>query len=560
VATLTAVLVAGCTHPGNGGGSTALPASRLPSAGQAGQRADPAARAASIVATLTDEDLVGQVLMPYAFGNDATSVSSGSQAANRRYAGVATPAEMVTRYRLGGMILVGWSGDDPTAATNKTTNVESAAQVRRLTTGLQTAAAGVGPKVPLLIGTDQEYGVVTRIRDGVVALPSALALGAGHDPAATEQAWRVAGTDLAAAGINVDFAPDADVLGDRPGGPIGSRSFGSGPAAVADQVAAAVRGLRGGGVAATVKHFPGHGRTTDDSHTGLPALGQSADSLRSVDLAPFRAGVAAGAELVMSGHLDVKAIDPGVPASFSSAVLIGLLRQQLGFTGVVVTDALNMAPAERWPAGEAAVRALVAGNDLLLMPPDLAAAQRGLLDGLHSGALPRQRLVEAVTRVLTLRLRLAATPQPAMTAANTAAGRATVARATAGAVTVLRGACRGALVRGTVRITASSGHSQQRAWLTTALRAAGVTVVDSGGTTVHLVGYGDNAADLAADAGVTVAMDTPYLLSDAASPTLLATYASTAAAMDALAAVLAGRARAPGRSPVAVDKLPRTAC
>ena len=370
---LSAALVAGCTRDGDPG-STALPASRLPSGATPSGGDQAAARAAALVATLTDEDLVGQVLMPYAYGNDATAVTAGSQAANRRYAGVATPAEMVTRYRLGGLILVSWSADDPTASTNKTSNVESAAQVRKLTAGLQSAATGAGPKVPMLIGTDQEYGTVTRIRDGVVQLPSALALGAGHDPAGTERAWRVAGTDLAALGVNVDFAPDADVLGDRAGGAIGSRSFGSDPAAVSDQVAAAVRGLQGAGVAATLKHFPGHGRTTDDSHAELPVLGQGADSLSTVDLAPFRAGIAAGAGLVMSGHLDVRAVEPGLPASFSHAVLTDLLRGQLGFGGVVVSDALNMAPAKRWPAGEAAVRALVAGNDLLLMPPDLAAA------------------------------------------------------------------------------------------------------------------------------------------------------------------------------------------
>jgi beta-N-acetylhexosaminidase len=430
-----------------------------------------AAEAARIAEALSEEDLVGQVLMPIVYGTAATTVSPAAAAANREYAGVATPAEMISRYRLGGLMLTNRGGEDPTAATNLTTNVESPDQVRQLTSGLQTAAAALPARQPLLIGIDQEYGTVTRIREGVLQLPSALALGAGHDPVVTERAWKAAGTELAALGLNVDFAPDADVLGDTPGGVIGSRSFGSDPAAVADQVAAAVRGLRAAGVAATLKHFPGHGRTVVDSHTDLPVLSQDRAALESGDLPPFQAGTRAGAELVMSGHLDVRAIDPGVPASFSSKVLVDLLRGQLGFDGVVVSDALNMAPAKRWAPGEAAVRAMVAGNDLLLMPPDLAAARAGLLAGLGSGALPRQRLVQAVTRVLTVKLRLAATPQPARSEIGSAENRAAAAAAAAAAVTVLRGPCDRPLVSGPVTVTTSEGRGQQRTWLREALAA-----------------------------------------------------------------------------------------
>jgi beta-N-acetylhexosaminidase len=520
---------------------------------------DPATRAAALVARLGEEDLVGQVLMPYAYGNDANQVTTASAAANRKYAGVATAAEMIARYRLGGLILVGWSADDPTASTNKTSNLDSPAQIRTLTGGLQAAAAKLPAGVPLLLGTDQEYGVVTRIGSGVVQLPSALAAGAAHDPALTEAAWRAAGSDLRALGINVDFAPDADVLGNTGGGVIGSRAFGSDPSANAEQAAAAVRGLQSAGVAATLKHFPGHGHTTVDSHTNLPVLTQDRAALTSGDLPPFVAGIAAGAGLVMSAHLDVRAVDPGLPASFSSKVLVDLLRGQLKFPGVVVTDALNMAPAQRWSPGEAAVRALVAGNDLLLMPPDLAAAQRGLLDALHAGRLSRARLVEAATRVLTLKLELAGTPAPDMSTVDTAADRAAAGALAAASVTVLRGPCRPAPLRGPVNVTASGGRERQRAWLTEALRAQGVAV-GAGGTEVHLVGYGDGAGDLSAGAGVTVAMDMPYVLRSASSPVLLATFSSSQPSMAALAAVLAGKAGAPGRSPVAVAGLPRSTC
>src|SRR3954451_24202717 len=170
--------VAGCDS-GSGGGAAA--AGRSASAAASEPTGDPAARAAAAVAAFTDEELVGQVLMPYAYGNDATKVTGSSSSANNQYAGVSTPAEMVSKYKLGGLILVGWSADDPTAGTNKTTNVDSPEQIRTLTGGLHDAARRNPGGAPLLIGTDQEYGAVTRIRSGVVQLPSAMAFGAARD-------------------------------------------------------------------------------------------------------------------------------------------------------------------------------------------------------------------------------------------------------------------------------------------------------------------------------------------------------------------------------------------
>jgi beta-N-acetylhexosaminidase len=392
-----------------------------------------------------------------------------------------------------------------------------------------------------------------------------MAFGAAGEPALTEAAWRVAGTELAAVGVNLDFAPIADVLGDAEG-IIGSRSYGSDPATASAQVAAAVRGLQGTGVAATLKHFPGHGNTDLDSHTELPVV-PAAHPLADTDLPPFTAGIDAGAWLVMSGHLDVRAVEEGMPATFSRGTVTGLLRDQLGFGGVAVTDALNMAPAQRWPAGEAAVRALLAGNDLLLMPPDLAAAQAGLLTALADGTLPRERLVQAAARVLTLKLRLAdarrgSPGQPELSALDSPAHHDAVAPAAAASVTLLRGPCPtpGPLLDGPVTVTAAGGRDRARDWLAEALAGAGAEVVGSGGAEVRLVGYGDGPADLSRDAAVTVAMDTPYLLGRADSPVLLATYSSSRLSMQALAEVLTGAAAAPGRSPVAVPGLPRAAC
>ncbi|MEH1169637.1 glycoside hydrolase family 3 N-terminal domain-containing protein [Micromonospora sp. CPCC 205539] len=561
VAALTALLVSGCSEDPVRPAPTPAPAgtSAGPSASATTPGDDPAARAAALVATLSDEDLVGQVLMPYAYGDAATKVSPGSAAGNQALAGVDTPAEMIAKYRLGGLILVGFSADDPTKGNQETTNVDNPKQVHELTGGLRAAAGqlAAGP-APFLVGTDQEYGVVTRVTDGVTVLPSALAAGAAGKPALTEAAWRAAGTELAAMGINVDFAPVADVLATR-STVIGSRSFGADPQRAAAQVGGAVRGLQSAGVAATLKHFPGHGHSADDSHKDLPVLTQSEAALREGAWPPFTAGFEAGAMAVMSGHLDAQAIDPGTPATFSHKLLTDVLRGQLGFKGVVITDGMNMPPAKRWAPGEAAVRALNAGNDLILMTPNVGQAYDGLLAALRGGSLPRPRLVEAVTRVLTMKFRLAEHPAAQMSTLNAPAHRAAADALAAGAVTVLRGACGGA-VRGPITVSASNGRDGTKKTLTAALTAAGVQVKPSGGTVVHLVGYGDGDGDLRADAAVTVAMDTPYVLAKAKSPTLLATYSSSRASMTALAAVLAGKARPGGRSPVAVPGLPATTC
>jgi beta-N-acetylhexosaminidase len=521
---------------------------------------DPATLAAEAVAKMSDADLAGQVLMPYAYGSDADTVDKTSAAGNQNLAGVDTPAEMVAKFHLGGLILVSFTAQDPTGATNPTTNVESPEQVRRLTTGLQAAARRMPGGAPLMIGTDQEYGVVTRVTNGVTMLPSAMAAGAAAQPALTEAAWQAAGEELAAMGITVDFAPVADTLGPPANTVIGSRAFGASAPANAQQVTAAVRGLESAGVAAGLKHFPGHGHTSGDSHQVLPVVSQSKAAWTAQDLPPFQAGVDAGAGVVMSGHLDVRALDKGVAATFSHKIMTDVLRTQLKFTGVAITDAMNMPPAKKWPAGEAAVRALNAGNDMLLMPPDITAARDGILAGLKSGTLKRQRLAEAVTRILTLKFRTAAHPQPDLAAVGSTDHQQAVGALDAASITILRGACTGPLVSGPVTVTAPQDREVARVNLVKALQAAGVTVQAAGGKVIHLVGYGDQAADLDQTAAVTVMMDTPYLLAQSKSPALIATYSSSRLSLTALAAVLAGKAKAPGRSPVAVPGLPRSAC
>ncbi|GAA1328260.1 glycoside hydrolase family 3 protein [Actinocatenispora thailandica] len=551
------LLAAGCgADGGSGAGGNHPHRSAAPTPTPSG---DPAEQAAYLVRHLSDAELVGQVLMPVAYGYRADSVSRQAAAHNRSIAGADTPARIVRKYHLGGLMLVNEGGGDadPTAETNPTSNIATPAQVRRLTGGLQQAGRTAG--LPMLIGTDQEFGTVLRIGTGISPLPTGLGVGAAHDPKLTRTAWSMAGAELAALGVNVDFAPDADVLGGPGNTVIGSRSFGSDPTAVAGQVSAAVGGLQGSGVAASPKHFPGHGHTSTDSHHAMPVLTQSRAQLDAQDLPPFRAAVGAGSWLIMAGHLDVQSVDPGVPATLSHKLLHDVLRDQLHYDGVVVSDALNMAPiTDRYDGGQAAVHALLAGDDLLLEPPNLPAAQHGLLAALKSGQLPRSRLVEAAQRVLTLRARLARFDQPAASSVHSSGHEKVARQVAAAAMTVLRGRCSGPLVSGTVRVT--GGTEQKRAWLSAALRADGVSVGDSGGTQVALTGYGDTTADLSPGAAVTVAMDEPYLAAKVHSPTVLASFGATQESMVAVADVLAGRARATGRSPVAVPGLPRSAC
>jgi beta-N-acetylhexosaminidase len=537
--------------PSSGAGPKASPTVPLAAPGE-----DPATTARRVASRLSDLDLVGQMLMPFVYGDAPNAVSAATRSANLGRTGAATPAGIIQKYRLGGVILVRQSADDPTAQSSQGSNIETPAQLRRLVDGFQQAARKLPARVPLMVGTDQEGGTVTRIRDGVTRLPSAMAFGAAGDPVLTERAAAVSGAELAALGLDVDFAPVADVIGGPGNTVIGSRSFGAEPTQVSRQVAAAVKGYLSSGVAPAVKHFPGHGHTDVDSHKALPELTQSRAGLERDDLAPFRAAIAAGAPIVMSGHLDTRAIDPGVPASLSRKVLTGLLRDELGFGGMIVTDGLDMkALTDKYGPAEVAVRAILAGNDLLLLPPDLHAAQQGLLAALKSGRIPHGRAVDAVTRVLTVKLRRTSAAPPMSTLGN-AADQAVLDQVAAKAVTVLKGACRGALLRGPVTVT--GGSSDARRSLTTALHANGVQL-GGGGDSVHLAGYGDTAADLH-PATVTVATDVPYILASAKSKTLLATYSNLDSSMRALAKVLAGKATAPGRSPVPVSGLPRSAC
>ena len=248
-------------------------------------------------------------------------------------------------------------------------NVDNPAQVRQLNQLLQEAARQAGLP-PLLITADQEGGQLLAIGEGVTLLPGNMALGAAGSPELARQAGGVLGRELAAMGINVDYAPCADVNVNPQNPVVGTRSFGENPQTVANLTAAMVAGMQSAGVAATAKHFPGHGDTASDSHRGIPVVPHSLERLRRVEFPPFIAAAQAGVKLVMTAHLALPAVDgrEDLPATLSPRILKGLLRAELGFKGVIVTDAMDMQAIRQGEAlGEEVVRAAAAGADLLLI-------------------------------------------------------------------------------------------------------------------------------------------------------------------------------------------------
>jgi beta-N-acetylhexosaminidase len=283
-------------------------------------------------------------------------------------------------------------------------NLVDAEQTAALSAGLQRVSRRVG--LPLLVSTDQEGGSVTRLPTAVSSLPAGAEL-AGDARRARRVAFQT-GSALRRLGLNLDYAPIADVNTVGDAGVIGSRSFGASPAVVSELVRAQVCGFHAAGVAATAKHFPGHGSTTVDSHVALPVLQLTKDEWRTVDLPPFTRAVAAGVDAVMVGHLAFPRLDSsGRPASLSRPMVTQWLRGRLGYDGVVVTDSLQMAAVSSYgSSADVAVQAVRAGVDLLLMPRRPAAAVGGLVQAVRSGRIGMARIDKSVERVLALKDRL----------------------------------------------------------------------------------------------------------------------------------------------------------
>ena len=360
---------------------------------------------------LSDEQLVGQLFMSYVYGSGPDTATGAQRQANIALYGEPTPAQVLRRWHLGGVILIDHNDLDPDRPTLSTGNVAGRDQVRALTSGLQ-AVARADSGVPLLVATDQEGGRVQRLRAALPSTPSQQQ--SARLPASSLRCqYATLGAQLRDVGVNQDFAPVADVVRTATG-VIGDRSFGPDPAVDGADVASAVAGLQQAGVLATLKHWPGHGSTATDSHAALAVITESAATWRSVDRAAFAGAPQAAA--VMVGHLALPALDPsGLPATLSGELVDGQLRQGLGFTGLVVTDSLWMQPmrAAGTPA-QVALRALAAGSDLLLETPDLHGAYAAVLAAVQADPEVRAQVSAAAARVRVAKERAVPAAAPAV--------------------------------------------------------------------------------------------------------------------------------------------------
>src|ERR1700723_416333 len=366
--------------------ATKARSSAAKTAAAAGPAAANSAWVESTLKKMTLREKLGQMLMPYYFGVFTSAASADYK----------NLVHEVEENHVGGFIVGTTRGPLGIERSQVYPTVE-------LTNELQRRA-----KVPLLIGADFESGTGMRLEEGT-SFPSAMAVGATNDPKLAYQIGKVIALESRAAGVHWIFAPDADVNNNPDNPIINTRSFGENPKSVGEFVAQEIRGIEENGGLATAKHFPGHGDVSVDSHLALPTVPGDRKELEATELVPFRSAIGASVGSVMPGHLAVPAFEPdaSVPATTSRNILTGLLRDELKYKGLVVTDAMDMGGVtSRFPPGEAAVRAVEAGADVLLMPPVPDAAMAGLERAVRSGRITEKRVDESVRRILQAKSRL----------------------------------------------------------------------------------------------------------------------------------------------------------
>ncbi|GGU42199.1 glycoside hydrolase family 3 protein [Streptomyces lavendofoliae] len=544
-----------------------------------------------LISRMSLEEKVGQLFVMRVYGHSATAPDQADVDANLKEIGVRTAAELIAKYHVGGIIYFSWAR-----------NTRDPHQIADLSNGIQRAALDRSTPVPVLISIDQEHGIVARIGEPATLMPGAMALGAGGSRSDARRAAHVAGSELAAMGIRQNYAPVADVNVNPANPVIGVRSFGSDPRAVAGMVAAQVSGYQRAGIAATSKHFPGHGDTSVDSHYGLPTITHTREQWRALDAPPFRAAIAAGIDSIMTAHIVVPALDPAEdPATLSRPILTGILRQQLGYDGVVVTDSLGMEGVRtKYGDDRVPVLALKAGCDQLLNPPKLDVAWNAVLKAVRNGEISEARVDESILRILRLKAKLGLFHEPYVThdtvdrtvgtrphlaTADRIAERTTTLLLNDGGLLPLRSADRpNLLVVGADAASPSGTTGPPTATLAGALTELGFT------TTVLPTGTAPSTARIdeavAAAAGkdavivgtynvtatssqrtlvsrlaatgvpvVTVAIRNPYDIARLSGQrATLATYSWTDVELRAAARVIAGEARPEGRLPVPVQR------
>lgn len=355
---------------------------------ETGEVTDPMYEQAMQIATgLTLEQRVAQMFM---ITPDAlTGVSGATRAGDSTRSAFA-------QYPVGGLVYMSENITGPDQITEMLSNMKNFSQD---TVGL-----------PIFLGVDEEGGTVKRIASnqefGVTDVGNMSAVGASGDAQNAYNAGSTIGTYLNNLGFNMDFAPVADVLSNPDNTVVKDRSFGSDSQLVADMVCAEMNGLNEHQIAPVIKHFPGHGATSGDSHDGVVTIEKSLDELMANELIPFQQAINSGASFVMVGHISVPAITgDNTPASLSNTMVTGVLRNQMGFHGVVITDAMDMgAITASYNSADAAVAAINAGVDIILMPDDFKSAYQGVLDAVTNGTISEERINESAARIIKAKL------------------------------------------------------------------------------------------------------------------------------------------------------------
>ena len=411
-----------------------------PTAGAATADGGKDPRLLRLLRSMSLEDKAAQLFVVQVFGTSADTADPAAVAANRKLYGVDNAEQVMARYRPGGFIYYGENVTDPP-------------QLAAFSNGIQRAAMAQPHHVPATIATDQEGGIVARVLPPATQSPGAMALAAGRRTGDARALARITGRELRAIGVNQDYAPDADVNVNPANPVIGVRSFGSDPSLVASMATAQIGGYRSAGVTPTAKHFPGHGDTTTDSHTGVPQIDHTREEWERLDLPPFRAAIAEGVDSIMTAHIVVPSLDPaGDPATLSRPILTGILRERLGYRGLVVTDALDMQGVrDKYGDERVPVLALTAGVDVLLKPPADAAGngvfarqRAAVVAAVRSGELPESRIDASVYRILEVKQRRGlfrdpyADPAKIGDVVGTPAHRATAQRATDRTTTLVK--------------------------------------------------------------------------------------------------------------------------
>ena len=475
--------------------------------------ADPADfkdEAADIVGEFSDDELAGSLIIGTWEGTDTQ-----------------TPVDMVKQNHLGGVIVMGYNlSENPTKD-----------QVTELT-GQISAARTKGQ--PVSIGVDQEGGPVSRLSSAALPFPPLMGLAATDDSDLITDATTVQGKNLTDLGFTIDFAPDSDVTVGPKDKAINVRSGGTDHEDVAGVVADAVEGYRSGGVASSAKHFPGHGRLGVDSHESLPVSEKSIEEMEDSDLLPFKSAVKAGVPMVMMGHIGLPDAKT-TPATLNEKAY-SALRETLDYDGVITTDALNMKAVPQNLNGGETVKALAAGADIALMPPDSGAAQKAIVKAMGDGTLEKKDVVEKSERVVATQLATAEAQKSVQAGDSDAKDPKKVLTEVADkSLTVLKGECSFA---GTDSISIVGGSDKEKAALKEAAEAEGLTV-GSGGTSVSL--------SPSTSAEVAVGTAAPWTMRSTSAKSAVTAYDSNPYALRAVAMWLKGDLEASGQLPAEYD-------